>query len=67
MPGTKGDIREERVSRPLRIYDDEGAVCCLDGNIPGVLLDPVTARPLRIGTKSWQRAMERLHDLVAGE
>ena len=55
------------MSRPLRIYDDEGAVCCLDENIPGVLLDPVTARPLRTGTRTWQKALERLHDLVAGE
>ena len=55
------------MSRPLRIYDDEGAVCCLDEAIPGIILDPVTARPLRTGTRTWQRALERLHDLMVGE
>ena len=46
--------------RLVRFYDDDGPICQLNPEAPGVLYHPESGRPIRPGTKAWARAAVRL-------
>jgi hypothetical protein len=49
--------------RLTRIYDDRGCVAQLSNAAPGVVFHPVTGKPVKVGTRSWARILERLEAL----
>ena len=51
------------MARLTRVYDDDGAICQLNPELPGVLFDPVTGNPVNRFTEKWARMLQRLYAL----
>lgn len=50
--------------RLVRIWDDGGAICQVPEVPDGRIFDAETGREIAVGTRKWQRAMERMNDIL---